>query len=276
MVKSMIFTEREMQVIKRKMKNKSLSQTDSNYLYRFIRPKLREITSIDAKTMLDKMEYNQKIKSIEKKIKKVVLENVEKVEAIVLYGSVVQNNYKNYNDIDILVVTKEKNYEKLKERYNKIKELKETLKLEGINADIQIYDKKTINEGYSRSPTLIYQLKDHKIIYGDLKVPGEIKLYNIDLKMQLDYSDLEGLSPTGDEIYKALRNVILVRLLSNKIVDNARLKESLNEELGKNLIERLKNNQASKREKRFALNFLSELSQKTREELKKELWARKV
>ena len=73
---------------------------------------------------------------------------------------------------------------------------------------------------------------------------------------------------------KALRNIILVRLLLNNIVDNKKLKESLNDELGKNLIEKLKDNKASKREKIFALNFLSELSQKTREELKGELWAR--
>jgi predicted nucleotidyltransferase len=276
MVKSMIFTDREMEVIDRKVKNKKLSQTDSNYLYRFIKPKLKEMESIDARKMLDKMEYNQKIESIEKKIKKSILENIKEVNAIILYGSIIQNNYKNYNDVDILIVTKTKIYSKPKEKYQKIKEIKKVLGQEGIDADIQIYGKETVREGYSRSPTLIYQLKDHKVIYGNLKVPKEIRLYNIDLKMQLDWSNLNGLSPTGEEVYRALRNVILVRLLSNNIVDNGRLKETLNDELGKNIIERLKNNKASTLEKRFALNFLRELSQKTREELRGELWARKV
>lgn len=44
-----------------------------------------------------------------------------------LYGSVVQNNYKDYNDIDILVVTKVKSYEKLGQKYRKIKEVKNIL-----------------------------------------------------------------------------------------------------------------------------------------------------
>ena len=60
MVKSVIFTKRELEVIHRKMNNTKLNQTDSNYLSRFIRPKLKEVGSLDAKYLLDKMEYNQK------------------------------------------------------------------------------------------------------------------------------------------------------------------------------------------------------------------------
>src|SRR3989344_5876934 len=101
MIKSTIFTKGELKVIHRKMNNVKLNQTDSNYLSRFIRPKLREIESMDAKYMLDKIEYNQKIKSIENKIKKAILGSLKDVGAIILYGSVIQNNYKDYNDIDI-------------------------------------------------------------------------------------------------------------------------------------------------------------------------------
>ncbi len=276
MTKSTIFTERELKVMNKKLKGKKLSQTDSNYLYKFIRPKLREITSINAEEMLNKMEYKQKPKSIENKIKKVILASVKEVEAIVLYGSVIQNNYKDYNDVDILIVTKKKNYSKLKDRHNKIEEIKMLLKEKEINVDIQIYDKETIIVSYPRSPTLIYQLKDHKVIYGYFKVPEKIQLYNLDLKMQLDWSNLEGLSPTGNEIYKALRNVVLVRLLLNKIVDNQQLREFLNKELGKKMIEKLKKDTASKEEKKFALNFLNNICEETRKELRGDLWARKV
>ncbi|OGJ20407.1 hypothetical protein A3K73_00140 [Candidatus Pacearchaeota archaeon RBG_13_36_9] len=270
---SLVFTEREREVIDKKIKGERLTQQDSNYLSRFVRPKLAEIADIDAGFLLDKLEYNQKARSIEQKIRKIVLENLKEVEAIVLYGSVVQNNYKDYNDIDVLVVVKGKFWKKLYEKIDKIVEIKKAAKKVGINLDLEIYDKRTVKEGYSHSPALIYQLKDYKVIYGKLNLPGKIELYNIDLRMQLDWSNLVS-SPTGIEIYKALRNVILVRLLLNNIVDNKKLRESLNEELGKNLIEKLKNNLASKREKRFALNFLNELSGKTREELKGELWAR--
>ena len=110
MINSTIFTKRELEVIHRKMSNTKLNQTDSNYLSRFIRPKLREIITFDAKEILNKMEYNQKIKSIENKIKKVILGSLKEVDSIILYGSAIQNNYKDYNDIDIMIVTKSKIY----------------------------------------------------------------------------------------------------------------------------------------------------------------------
>src|SRR3989344_7036770 len=98
MVESIIFTKNQLGVIKKKIANKKLTQMESNYLSRSIRPKLREMASMDANLMLDKMEYNQKIKSTENKIKKVILEGLKEAEAIILYGSAIQNNYKDYND----------------------------------------------------------------------------------------------------------------------------------------------------------------------------------
>ena len=130
---------------------------------------------------------------------------------------------------------------------------------------------KTIEKNYSHSPSLIYQLKDKKIIYGKLNLKNKIELYNIDLKMKLDWSNLED-NPEGIEIYKALRNVILVRLLLNKIVDNRKLKESLNEEIGKNLLERLKNNKESNIDRKIALSCLNTLLEQTEKEIGDELW----
>ena len=121
MVESTIFTDKELKVINKKMNNKKLNQTDSNYLYKFIRPKLKEIESIDAKYLLDKMEYNQKIMSIENKIKKIILETIKNVDSIILYGSVVQNNYKNYNDVDIIVATERKLYKSEIKKWKKIR-----------------------------------------------------------------------------------------------------------------------------------------------------------
>jgi len=269
MIKSNIFTKKELKVIDKKMKNKKLTQVDSNYLTRFIRPKLKEMASIDSKFLLDKMEYNQKIKSIEGRIRKIILIGIKDVQAIVIYGSAIQTNYKVYNDIDILIVTKSRI--SLKEKYRKIIEIKKILKKHKIKADLEIYDKKTIEKSYSHSPSLIYQLKDKKVIYGNLNLKDKIELYNIDLKMKLDWSNIED-NPKGIEIYKALRNVILVRLLLNKIVDNTKLRESLNEEIGKNLLERLKNNQESKVDRKIALSYLNTLLEQTEKEIGNELW----
>ena len=269
MIKSNIFTNKELEVVDKKMKNKKLTQVDSNYLTRFIRPKLKEMVSIDSKFLLDKIEYNQRIKPIEEKIRKIIFRNIKDVQAIIIYGSAIQTNYKDYNDIDILIAIKNKM--NFKEKYRKIIEIKKILTREGIKADLEIYDKKTIEKSYSRSPSLIYQLKDKKIIYGKLNLKKKIELYNIDLKMKLGWSNLED-NPQGVEIYKALRNVILVRLLLNKIVDNKKLKESLNEEIGKNLLERLKNNQESNFDRKIALGYLNILLDQIEKEIGDELW----
>ncbi|MBI2044432.1 nucleotidyltransferase domain-containing protein [Candidatus Pacearchaeota archaeon] len=270
MNQSTIFTNKELEVIGKKMKNKKLTQVDSNYLTKFIRPKLKEINSIDSKFLLDKMEYNQKIKSIEGKLRKIILKSIKDVQAIVIYGSAIQTNYKEYNDIDILIVTKHK-ISPISEKYKKIIEIKEILNKHNIKADIELYDKKAIEKNYPHSPSLIYQLKDKKVIYGRLNLKNKIELYNIDLKMKLDWSDLED-NPKGIEIYKALRNIILVKLLLKKIIDNRKLRESLNEEIGKNLLERLKNNQESNIDRKIALSCLKTLLEQTEKEIGDELW----
>ncbi len=270
MVESIIFTKNQLEVIKKKIANKKLTQMESNYLSRSIRPKLREMALMDANLMLNKMEYNQKIESIENKIKKVILSSVKEAEAIILYGSAIQTNYKEYNDIDILIVTKNK-IAPIKERIKKSIEIKKILKESSINADIEIIDKKTMEKIHNHQPSLIYQLKDHKLIYGNLKLKDKAEIYRIDLRMKLDWSYIED-NPEGVEIYKALRNTTLVRLLLNKIIDNQKLKEYLYGELGKNLIERLKNNKESKIDKKIALIYLKDLLEKTEKEVEGELW----
>ena len=275
--KNIILTEKEMEVIDKKLRGKKLTQQDSNRLSRQVRPKLKEISEINKKGILEKIEYNQKARRIEKNIIEVITRHVGKVSAIIVYGSAIQNNYNNYNDIDILIATETKIYPEARDKYNKIEELKEKLKGKGINADIEIYDKKTIEYGYIHSPTLIYQLKDCKVIYGKIDFSDKEKeIYNIDLKMKLDWSDIEGTHPTGLEIYKALRNVILVRLILNKIVDNKNLKEYLDYELGKELVERLKYNKESKSDKIIALKCLKSLLARAEKEVKEAKWEKIV
>lgn len=271
MIESSIFTEKELEVIDKRITNKKLNQVDSNYLYKFIRPKIREIASIDANFLLNKMEYNQKIKSIEEKIKKTILASLNSdVRAIVLYGSAIQTNYKEYNDIDMIIVTKE-DISPPKAKYTKALQIRKALEKNSINADIEIYSENVLDEVYPSSPSLIYQLKDSKVIYGKLNLKKNIKLYNINLQMKLDWSYLDD-NPKGVDIYKALRNTVLVRLLLNRIIDNKKLRESLYNELGKNIIERLKNNKESKTDRKIALMFLKELTENTRKELGKVSW----
>jgi predicted nucleotidyltransferase len=269
---SLVLTPREIQVINKKIHGKKLTQQDSNYISRYVRPKLKEIEKINALSLLSHLEYNQKAISIEKKIKKVLLDDLGSVDSITLYGSAIQNNYTDYNDTDVLVIVKKPLWKSLREKYKKISGLKNHLKEKSINIDLQILDKKTFIASYPSSPSLIYQLKDNKVIYGKLELPQKKQIYKIDLNMKLDWSNIENISPRGIDIYKAIRNAILVQLLCKGIVDNQILIESIYQELGKNLIEKLKNNKESKIQRRYALYYLKELLQKTRQQIKGDLW----
>jgi len=267
-----ILTDKEKKIIGKKLSNKKLSQSERNRLSRAIRPKLREISVIDSKGILEKIAYNPSVISIENRIVNTIKNNISELDSIILYGSAVQTNYHSYNDVDILIVTKLKIYSSEIEKYKKIKEIKNILKNHLIISDIEIISKDNLLKSYKNSPTLIYELKDHKVIYGHINIPKNIELYRIDLQMKLDWSDIPASKPKGDEVYHALRNTVLVRLLLNKIVDNSKLKQSLYDELGKNLIERLKNNQQSNTELKYSLNYLKGLVEDTRKQLKGDLW----
>ena len=136
MTKSLILTGRELEVIEKKLRNKKLNQQDTNYLSKYVRPKLEEITHIDAKKLLDNLAYNQKAISIENEIRKLALNNLRNIKAIVLYGSAVYNNYEENKDIDVLIIVKK--IGNLREKYVQINKLEELGRKEDYNLDIQI------------------------------------------------------------------------------------------------------------------------------------------
>ena len=276
MPKYKILTAREQEIIDKKIKWLSLTQNESNILSKSIRPKLKEISKINASKLLNKLEYNQKGLSLENKIKKIIIENVKNVASIIIFGSAIQTNYKNYNDIDILIITKDRQWKSPGDKYDIITKLTERANNLRLNIDIQLTDKNSFYLQYSSNPSLIYQLKDSKIIYGKTRIPTKVELSKLDLRMKLDWSDIDDEESNGIEIYQSLRNVILVRLLLNKIVDNEVLVRSVDDELGRNLITRLKNNTASKFERKITLVYIKELSEKTDKEIKEAKWEKIV
>ena len=266
-----ILTDRELEVINKKINHKKLTQLDSNILTKSVRPKLREISKIDSTALLDKLNYNPSARIIEQKIKKLILKNIKETLAIILYGSAIQTNYSSYNDIDALIITKNRIWENQLEKYKIMRDLKEKAKSININLDVEILSKKALSS-YSYNPSLIYQLKDCKQIYGKIKIPHKVKLSKIDLRMKLDWSEIEDSNPEPIEIYRAIRNTILIRLLMNGVVNNSRLCYGLVEALGKELILKLKQNKASKIERLYALNYLNELIKLTRMEIMNAKW----
>lgn len=267
-----IITDREWEIVKKKLKGASLSQNESNILSKFIRPKLKEISKINTLELLSKLEYNQKANSIEKKIKKIIIEEVEEVDSVIVCGSAIQSNYKDYRDIDVIVATKETINPKRKRKTER--KIVEKGKEAGLDLDVQIYSRMAILSQYPRNPSLIYQLKDSKVIYGKLNIQKKINLSKIDLKMKLDWSEGLDINSGGEEIYLAIRNAMLVLLLMNKKIDNEELKRNLANLLGSDLINKLKGNKASKTEKKLVINYLNLMIRHLENELENSKWER--
>jgi len=267
-----ILTRREREVINKKLSNSPLTQQDSNYLSRFVRPKLRKIKQINPDYLLNRLSYNPKSISINKKIINVIIKNVPNVNSIILIGSAIQTSYTDYNDIDIIVVVKEKFWNREIERIELCNEIEDEAKESGLKLDIQLISKRAFLNGYSTSPSLIYQLKDSKIIYGKIKIPKKIGLSKLDLRMKLDWSDIEDKYSEPKDIYNAIRNTLLVRLLMNKVIDNYQLLQYLISELGNHLITKLKNNTTSELERKMALKYLHYITDKTRKEVINAKW----
>lgn len=286
--KSLLLTKREIEVINKRLKNMKLTQQDSNYLSKFVRPKLREMSLLDSILLLEKLEYNQKIKAIENKIKNLILKNIKNVGSITLYGSIIYSNYTNYKDIDVLVTMKKKFWKKLGEKYKLIIKLKKGAEKKGLNLDIKIFLDEDIYKSYPSNITLIYELIDSKTIYGILSYPRLIKIDNSILKFHVDYSysilleiKENGLkNMQGRDLYSAIRNLWTINLITKKIVDNKILIEILNSELGENLINVLKENKASLVQKKIAYIYLEDLYERTEkiiQNITKEIkWERKM
>ena len=272
MKENRILTKKAIEVIDKRLKGKKLSQQDSNYLSRFVRPKLRDIMLINAPALLNRLEYNRKSLMIERKIKEIILKNVNNIDSIVICGSAIQTNYREYNDIDVIIATR-KIIGKI-DKKNIIGRVVSEAGKNNLNLDVQIYSKSSILEQYKNNPSLIYQLKDSKVIYGNIKVNDKISLSNMDLKMKLDWSEDLDVNCDADEIYLAIRNAMLVLLLMNRIIDNYQLKQNIYNLLGQDLLDKLRKNEASKIEKEIALNYLRTIIKYLNSELDKKKWER--
>ena len=90
--------------------------------------------------------------------------------------------------------------------------------------------------------------------------------------MKLDWSNIEDSDSEPIEIYKAIRNALLVRLLMNELIDNSKLYSELVEALGRELILKLKQNKASKIEKKYALSYLNNLIKRIRMDIINAKW----
>lgn len=101
-----IFTEMQLNILKKRLQNKSLDSNEKTYYYKFIKPKIRAMMAffniseinINGKELIKENRLEEAIKIIHK------LKQKHKGKKIILSGSFLFN--KNYNDIDIFVFSK--------------------------------------------------------------------------------------------------------------------------------------------------------------------------
>ena len=108
LLKTHIFTARQLQVLKKKLQNLKLDSTEKTYYYKFIKPKLKAILSTCniQKFNIEGREFilEERIESAIKIIK--LLQKKHKNQKIIISGSFLFN--KTYQDIDVFIISKYK------------------------------------------------------------------------------------------------------------------------------------------------------------------------
>jgi predicted nucleotidyltransferase len=104
-----IFGKAEIDIILKQINGINLTQSEKNRLSRDIRPKLdfiKKISKFETEFKLNKNSENWKI--INESIKIILNDNlVEKIKAILLFGSMVEGNMTKKSDIDLCIIFKD-------------------------------------------------------------------------------------------------------------------------------------------------------------------------
>ena len=117
LLKTHIFTARQLEVLKKKLQNKKLNSTEKTYYYKFIKPKLKALLSfseIEETNIRGKESILSERLSQAKRILKQMQKKYRRAK-IMISGSFLFN--KEYNDIDIFILSK---YKKEDYRWKKV------------------------------------------------------------------------------------------------------------------------------------------------------------
>jgi len=174
-----------------------------------------------------------------------------------------------------MILVKKKSWNKLGEKYMLISSIKKSAKMQGLNIDLKIYPSRDVYYSYPSNIALIFQLADYKVVYGVIKLPQHIDLSKLDLRMHLDYSysiilmvKEHGLKEIAAiEIYRAIRNLVIVKMILKKEVNNRTVLAALNDILGKDVAVQLKNNTDLIPYKRIGNIILDRIYKTTRKEV---------
>jgi predicted nucleotidyltransferase len=269
-----ILSKREIEVVRKRLNNEHITQTESNYMSRSIRPKLRSAEFLVATKMLSLLDYRRKRYEREDNVlKDKLVEGIEKcieadlVKAIVLFGSYVRNNHSNYRDIDVMVVLKRKLWKTSAEK-NKIKRHIESLIDVKLDITLVVYNELVKILPYS--PLLQSELEYSKIIYGGIRLEEKKvvdKKYLYKKLLEVEYV-LELKKINSKYIYNAIRSCLSIRLFIDKKVSNKLVIKTIEDNIGRITSEALIENKVNKVQREIGTRYLKYLYEELSETLK--------
>lgn len=264
---SSILSPKEIEVVNKRLNNKHLTQTESNYLSRSIRPKLKSAEFAASIELLSLLDYRRK--KFERKdtvLRNQILNAAKRIEnqikAVILFGSYVRNKHTNYRDIDILIILKNKIWKNAAEKQIIEKQIEKSLE----KTDINLVVYKDLMKILPYSPLLHTELEDHKIIYGNIDLKKSIRIdKQYLLKKLLEIESIIELGKNLDTkyLYNALRTVISIDLFLKKVINNKKIIKTIEDNIGKNTANNLIENKANSLQKEIAIKYLKYLYDST-------------
>jgi predicted nucleotidyltransferase len=261
-----ILSRREIEVVVKRLENRHITQTESNYLSRSVRPKLESAEFAASYGLLSLLGYRRKRyeredRLLRKKILMAVKEhiNLGRIRAVVVFGSYIRNSHINYRDIDIMVVLNKKKWKNSAER-NKLESLIENAA--DIELDVNLVFHKEFLKLLPYSPLLQTQLESSEVLYGSINTKKNIIINNEYLYKKLletEYALELGKSVKPQYIYNSIRSCLSIGLFLKRIVDYRYIMNAINSNIGKSTAESLINNRATPVQREIALAYLKDL-----------------
>jgi len=268
-----ILSKKEIEVVIKRLNNKHITQTESNYLSRSIRPKLKSAefaASIELFSLLDyrRKKHEREDKILREKMLHAVKDILNNIKAIILFGSYVRNSHANYKDIDAMIVLKKRLWKNSAEKHRLKKSIEKTIDLK---TDISLMVYSELVKLLPYSPLLQTELENHKILYGNVRVAKKIIINKAYLYRKLLEAEqvLEmGKSIDSRYIYNAIRNCLSIELYLKMKVDNKLIIKTIEENIGKATAESLLDNKADTVQRDIAVIYLKYLFRKLKGVLK--------
>ena len=271
-----ILSNREIEVVLKRLDNEHITQTESNYLSRSIRPKLKSAEFAVSAELLSLLDYRRKRYEREDSLlKEKIIKAVKKgladdIKAIILFGSYIRNSHTNYRDIDVMVVLNNKTWKNSAEKHRLEMAIESSIDVK-TDINLIVYDELISLLPYS--PLLQTELDDYNIVYGDIKLTKKIiidKEYLYKRLLEVEYVLELGKNIKPKYIYNAIRDCLSIELFLKKIINNKLIMQTIKNNIGKSTVESLMDNKADLIQKDIALKYLKYLYTKLEAALKNE------